>query len=101
VNRDPLHDEKDDYADNPARPYGRFDALFAGIDPIRFVFLVCLTPCYAFFPITLFWGAIGSLVCRHPAARRNAWILIAIAIAQMLAVICLVFWDSIVLGIRN
>ena len=62
-----------------------------------FVFLAFCRHCYVFFPITFFWGAIGSLVCRHPAARRNAWILFAIAIVQMMAVIYLAFWDSIVL----
>ena len=94
-------EEKDDYTDHPARPFGRFDALFAGIYPIHFVFLVCFMPCYPLFPIILFWAALGSLVCRHPAARRNAWILLAIAVVQMTTIGCFVFWNSIVRATQN
>jgi hypothetical protein len=80
------HDERDDYADDPFRPFGRIDRLFATIEPIHFI-LLALVPCWwPFAPAFLGWAALGLLVCRHPLARRNAIILLVIAIGQFVAV---------------
>ena len=77
------HDERDDYADDPLRPFGRIDRLFAGIEPIHFMFLV-LVPCWwLLVPATLGWAGIGLLACRHPIARQNAIILFVVGLVQL------------------
>jgi hypothetical protein len=80
---DDVHHDRVDYADGPAGALGLVDRLFLGIYPIHFVFLA-LVPCWwALAPAGLGWAALGSMVCRHPVARRNAVILFGITAAQM------------------
>ena len=77
------HDEREDYAERPFRPYGLIDQLFVGIQPIHFILLV-LIPCWWLLaPASLAWATLGLLACRYPPARRNAVILFVIAAVQL------------------
>jgi len=88
------HDERDDYAERPFRPYGLIDRLFTGILPIHFVFLA-LVPCWWLLaPASLGWGTLGLLACRDPLARRNAAVLFAIAAGQLLPLAYVMFKAS-------
>ncbi len=80
-----MNDDTADYADGPAGDLGAIDRLFLGILPIHFVFLVFVPCWWLFAPATLGWAAIGLLTCRHPAARRNAIVLFAVALVQTVA----------------
>jgi hypothetical protein len=80
------HDEREDYAERPFRPYGLIDQLFVGIQPVHFIVLV-LVPCWwPLAPASLAWAIVGVLACRYPPARRNALVLLLIAIGQLAAV---------------
>lgn len=95
------HDERADYADDPALPYGRIDGLFLDIEPIHFILLV-LVPCWwPLGPAVLGWAGLGIMVCRHPAARRNAVILLVIALGQTSIVAVYVFSVAVARGSGN
>ena len=78
------HDERDDYADDPFRPFGRIDRLFAGIEPIHILFLVLLPCWWLLAPATLAWAGLGLMACRDPVARRNAIILFVVGAVQLI-----------------
>jgi hypothetical protein len=82
---------REDYAEEPKRPDCRFDRYFIGISPVHLMFLLAL-PCWYFLaPFTLGWASLGLMICNHPVARRNALILLAVALFQI-AAICFSLW---------
>jgi hypothetical protein len=87
--------DHEDYDEQPDQPFGLMDRLFVGMFPVHFIYLA-LVPCWwVMAPASLGWAALGLLVCRHPAARRNAVILCGIAAAQ-LAMIGLIFFRMVI-----
>jgi hypothetical protein len=77
------HHERDDYEDELGQSISLIERLFLGIEPIHFVLLAFIPCWWPLAPGSLGWAALGLLVGRHPVARRNALILLAIALGQL------------------
>jgi hypothetical protein len=86
-------DQDSDYSEDLTNRPSRWDDIFADVAPIQFFILALFGPCYVGGPFLLCLAAMGLLVCREKAARRNAAILFAIGLFQCL-VIAHVLWGS-------
>jgi predicted PurR-regulated permease PerM len=82
---------RDDFDDRPVAPGGRptggMDGFFANT-PLAIILAVVLFFCC--WPIGLVLGIVGVATCKHPDAKRNAMIMLALSAVAV--VITIIYW---------
>ena len=73
------HDPRDDYADEAAAAGGWLDRAFSGESLPAFAVVVLFGLCLPAFPATAVLAALGVALCRSPAARHHATLLLVVA----------------------
>ena len=93
------HDERDDYADQPAAPSPWLDWLFAGESVPALVVLLFFGLCLPVLPLTAIMAGLGVSYCQAPAARHHATLLLVTAALYTLLV-TMFFLDGLGLRVR-